>query len=412
MEKNSQTITRYHLLVFAGCWLGGLFDGMDSTFMSAVQPKAVAELLQGVSGVDPNRIASIINSAFLFGWMGGGVLFGIIGDKLGRVRSMLFSILLYAVFTGCAGFSQTWWHLALFRFLTGLGIGGELVSITTFLSEVWVERSRAFAIGVLLTSYQAGVLVAGLVTRNVDHWRTVFFIGALPALLTIFLRLALRESEKWRTSVQSSHEDLSLLGEVLSPRHRRNAFLGALAFGGLLIGYWASLSWIPQWVQSFFPASYPGNIERGTTLFWQGLAAVCGCASAGWLCERIGRRRTIMVSYAGCFASSALLFLSNHSFSNRIYVQVAILGYFIGLAQAVMYIYLPELFPTRIRATAVGFGLNAGRFATAIAVLFVGTIVQQFGGYGPSALFFAGSYLIAVIAAYFSSETRGKGLPA
>jgi MFS family permease len=412
MNAIPQKITRYHLLVFVGCWLGGLFDGMDSTFMSAVQPKAVAELLNGVVDADPNRIASIINSAFLFGWMGGGILFGMIGDKLGRVRSMLFSILLYAVFTGCAGFSQTWWHLAIFRFLTGLGIGGELVSITTFLSEVWVERSRAFAIGVLLTSYQAGVLVAGLVTRNVDYWRTVFFIGALPAVLTVFLRMALRESEKWRSSVQSSHEDLSLLGEVLSPANRRNAILGALAFGGLLIGYWASLAWIPQWVQSFFPASYAGNVERGTTLFWQGLAAVCGCASAGWLCERIGRRATIMLSYAGCFAASALLFLSNTTFSTQIYVQVAILGYFIGLAQAIMYIYLPELFPTRIRATAVGFGLNAGRLATAIAVLFVGTIVQQFGGYGPSALFFAGSYLIAVIAAFFSKETKGKGLPA
>ncbi|MFM7775298.1 MAG: MFS transporter, partial [Candidatus Kapaibacterium sp.] len=113
-----------------------------------------------------------------------------------------------------------------------------------------------------------------------------------------------------------------------------------------------------------------------------------------------------------CFAAPALLFLSNDTFSTRIYLQVAVLGYFIGLAQAVMYIYLPELFPTRIRATAVGFGLNAGRLATAVAVLFVGTIVQLLGGYGPSALFFAGSYLIAVVAAYFSSETRGKGLPA
>ena len=409
--NSDHTITRYHLVVFAGCWLGGLFDGMDSTFMSAVQPKAVAELLQGIQGVDSKHIASLINSAFLFGWMGGGILFGMIGDKLGRVRSMLFSILLYAIFTGCAGFSQTWWQLALFRFLTGLGIGGELVSITTFLSEVWVERSRAFAIGVLLTSYQAGVLVAGLVTRHVDYWRTVFFIGALPAVLTVFLRLALRESDKWRSSVQSSHEDLSLLGEVLSPAHRRNALLGALAFGGLLIGYWASLAWIPQWVQSFFPTGYAGNVERGTTLFWQGLAAVVGCATAGWFSDRIGRRATIMISYAGCFVASAILFTTNTAFSTTVYWEVALLGYFIGLAQAVMYIYLPELFPTRIRATAVGFGLNAGRFATAIAVLFVGTIVNSLGGYGPSALFFASSYLIAVMAAVFSKETKGLGLP-
>ncbi len=410
--QNNSGITRYHILVFAGCWLGGMFDGMDSTFMSAVQPKAVAELLQGHPELDHKQIASYINAAFLFGWMGGGIIFGMIGDKLGRVRSMLFSILLYAVFTGCAGFSETWWHLALFRFLTGLGIGGELVSITTFLSEVWVERSRAVAIGVLITSYQAGVLVAGLVTRQMEYWRHVFFIGALPAVLTIVLRMALKESEKWRAAKQGSHEDISLLAEVLSPAHRRRAWIGAIAFGGLLIGYWASLSWIPQWVQSFFPPDYKGNVERGNTLFFQGLAAVLGCASAGWLSDHLGRRVTIMVSYTGCFAASALLFLSNDSFSATIYWQVALLGYFIGLAQAIMYIYLPELFPTRIRATAVGFGLNAGRFATAVSVLFVGVIVNALGGYGMSAMFFATSYLIAVIAAFFGPETKGKGLPA
>ncbi len=410
-ESNSTRISAYHLVVFFVCWLGGMFDGMDSTFMSAVQPKAVEELLRGTVDLDPYTIASYINAAFLFGWMGGGIVFGLIGDKLGRVRSMLLSILLYAIFTGTAGFAQTWWQLALFRSLTGLGIGGELVSITTFLSEVWVERSRPFAVGALITSYQAGVLIAGIVTRQVEYWRHVFFIGAIPAILTIFLRLSLKESEKWQSSVQHHHEDLSLLGEVLSPRYRRSAWIGAIAFGGLLIGYWASLAWIPQWIQSFFAAGYTGNVERGNVLFFEGLAAVLGCASAGWMSNHLGRRYTIMISYLGSFLASALLFLSNKQFSSLIYWQVSLLGYFIGLAQAIMYIYLPELFPTRIRATAVGFGLNAGRFATGVTVLFVGVIVQTLGGHAQSAMFFATGYLIAVVAAFFGPETKGKGLP-
>lgn len=404
-------ITKYHIIVFIGCWLGGMFDGMDSTFMSAVQPKAIEELLQTTQRDVISHYGGIISSFFLIGWMAGGIIFGMIGDKLGRVRSMLFSILIYAVFTGLAGVSLEWWHLALFRFLTGLGIGGELVSITTFLSEVWVERSRAIAIGILITSYQAGVLIAGLITREVEYWRIVFYIGAVPALLTILLRLTLKESDKWKESIQSSHEDLSLIKEVLSSQHRRNAIIGALAFGGLLIGYWASLSWIPQWIQSFFPVGYKGNIERGTALFWQGLLAVIGCASAGFISDIIGRTKTIMLSYTGCFLASYLLFTTNTTFNNNIYWQVGLLGYFIGLAQAIMYIYLPELFPTRIRATAVGFCLNAGRFATAVSVLFVGTIVTQFGGYGIAAMFFASSYLIAVIVAFFGKETRGLGLP-
>ncbi|MBL7973884.1 MAG: MFS transporter [Candidatus Kapabacteria bacterium] len=407
----STKITKYHILVFVGCWLGGMFDGMDSTFMSAVQPKAIEELLHTTQRDVISHYGGIISSFFLFGWMAGGVIFGMMGDKLGRVRSMVFSILIYAIFTGLAGVSQEWWHLAIFRFLTGLGIGGELVSITTFLSEVWVERSRAIAIGILITSYQAGVLIAGLITREVDYWRYVFYLGAVPALLTILLRMTLKESDKWKESVQTSHEDISLLGEVLSPQHRRNAIIGALAFGGLLIGYWASLSWIPQWIQSFFPVGYKGNIERGTALFWQGLLAVVGCASAGVFSDKIGRTKTIIFSYAGCFLASYLLFTTNTSFNENIYWQVALLGYFIGLAQAIMYIYLPELFPTRIRATAVGFCLNAGRFATAVSVLFVGTIVTQFGGYGSAAMFFASSYLIAVIVAFFGKETRGLGLP-
>lgn len=411
MSTTSQVITRYHILVFIGCWLGGMFDGMDSTFMSAVQPKAVAELMHTDAREVLSAYGSYISFFFLIGWMAGGIIFGMIGDKLGRVRSMLFSILLYAVFTGLAGFSEEWWHLAIFRFLTGLGIGGELVSITTFLSEVWVERSRAVAIGVVIASYQAGVLIAGVITKYVPEWRTVFFIGAIPAVLTIFLRMALRESDKWRESQSQSHEDISLIGEVLSPAHRRNAWVGAMAFGGLLIGYWASLSWIPQWIQSLFPAGYASNNERGTTLFWQGLFAVLGCISAGWLSDRIGRTRTIMLSYAGCFGASALLFLSNNAFSSSIYWQVSILGYFIGLAQAIMYIYLPELFPTRIRATAVGFCLNAGRLATAIAVLFVGIIVTALNGFGNAAFFFAFSYIIAIIAAFFGRETKGLGLP-
>ncbi|MCX8051798.1 MAG: MFS transporter [Chlorobi bacterium] len=407
----SQRITRYHLLVFLGCWLGGMFDGMDSTLMTVVLPSAIGDLTGSMSPENVGHYGSLVGSMFLFGWMTGGIVMGMIGDRLGRVRSMIISISLYALFTGVAGLSQTWWQLGICRFLTGLGIGGELVSITTFLAEVWPERSRAVAIGVLITSYQAGVLIAGTIVKLVPFWRTVFFIGALPAVLTIFLRLALRESDRWIESKEHRGEDYRLLAELFSREHRRNVAVGATAFGALLIGYWASLSWIPAWIQTFFVPP-DGSSQRALATMWQGLAAVVGCSIAGWLADRIGRVPTIALSFSGCFLASALLFLTNERFSSIIYAESALLGFFIGLAQAIMYVYLPELFPTRIRATAVGFCLNAGRLSTAVAVLFVGVIVQTLGGFAQSAMLFACAYLVAVAATFWARETKGTPLPA
>lgn len=420
-------ISKYHLLVFLGCWLGGIFDGMDSTLMSVAMPSAITTLTGSSDKAVIGTIASYVTCLFLLGWTAGGILFGIIGDKLGRVRSMILSILLYALFTGLAGFAQNWWQLGICRFLTGLGIGGELVSISTFLTEVWPARSRAIAIGVLITSYQAGVFMAGSINTLFSDWRTTFWIGALPALLVIFLRTALKESDRWmeakERSLHSGHTG-SHWGQLFQPAHRQALLIGGLAFGGLLIGYWASLSWIPLWVQDLLQNSGNGK-ERGVVTMYQGLAAVLGCSMAGFFSDWLGRRRTIMLASLGCLVTSALLFLGNTGFSNAIYWQTALLGYFIGLMQAVMYIYLPELFPTLIRASATGFCLNVGRLATALAVFYVGDLIQlinrhQLGAqwfgnpalsdYGVAAFLFALPYLASMGAALFGRETKGQPL--
>lgn len=405
-------INKYHLLVFLCCWLGGIFDGMDSSLMSVALPSAIGELVGSHDKLIVSQIGSYVSAIFLIGWMLGGVLFGFIGDKLGRVQSMIFSILLYAAFTGLAGLAQNWPQLALCRFLTGLGIGGELVSIATFLTEVWPERSRAVAVGALITSYQAGVFLAGSVNFLFANWRTVFFVGALPALLVIVLRLSLKESDRWmqdRDHRLTLAEEQSQLQALFASHHARSLIVGGLAFGGLLIGYWASLSWIPTWVQSLLSTN--GSNERGLVTMFQGLAAIAGCTLSGFLCDWLGRKKSLLIAFCGCFACSVLLFTGNPHFTNKIYWETALLGFFIGLAQAVMYIYLPELFATRVRATGTGFCLNVGRFVTVIAVFFVGTLVAYFGGYAKAALAFSFAYLIGAIASLFGFETKGQVLP-
>lgn len=420
-------ISKYHLLVFLGCWLGGIFDGMDSTLMSVAMPSAIGELTGSTEKAVIGPIASYVTSIFLIGWMLGGILFGVIGDKLGRVRSMIFSILLYALFTGLAGLAQNWPQLAVCRFLTGLGIGGELVSISTFLAEVWPARSRAVAIGVLITSYQAGVFIAGSINTLFTDWRMTFWIGAMPALLVIFLRAAMKESDKWveaREKSLQAHKPPSHFRSLFQAQNARSLLVGGVAFGGLLIGYWASLSWIPLWVQDLLKNSGVGN-ERGIATMYQGVAAVIGCSMAGLFADWIGRRQTIIWSSLGCVLASALLFLSNTGFSPVVYWQTALLGYFIGLMQSVMYIYLPELFPTLIRASGTGFCLNIGRFVTAIAVFFVGDLIHSvdqqglaqglFGNpnlssYGVAAFLFSLAYFGSIIAAIYGQETKGKPL--
>ena len=407
----------YYWLVFVGCWVGGIFDGMDSNMFPVLLPNILHDILHTTDKAIISHAGSVITCVFLLGWTAGGVLIGFVGDKLGRVKSMVLSILLYSIFTGLVGLTHTVWQLAICRFLTGLGIGGELVSISTLLSEVWPERSRAFIVGILITSYQAGVLLSGLVSQWVPDWRWAFFAGAIPAVLALLLRLKLSEPEKWleekNRQVCAGEKSFPLI-TIFEPQYRQNLILGSFIFGGLLIGYWASLVWIPTWIQDLITRT-PGIIsnghEKSIATVYHSIGGIMGCTIAGLLADKIGRRVTIVVGVMGGFITSVILFTTNPVFSTLIYWQDFILGLFISILQAIIYIYLPELFPTKIRATGVGFCLNVGRVAASIACLYMGTLVLALGGYAQAALVFSVAYLLTLIAVLFAPETKGKLLP-
>jgi MFS family permease len=268
-------------------------------------------------------------------------------------------------------------------------------------------------VGSLITSYSVGVFLSGWVTTVVPEWRYAFFVGALPAVMAILLRLKLDEPEKWKQEKENqlaTQYQVLPLKEIFQPQYRRNLVLGGTVFGSLLVGYWASLAWVPTWIQDLLGSQAVG-IEKSIATQYHGIGSFIGCLLAGVLAEQWGRRWTIAIGSLGAFLVSAWMFLSNAHFSSIIYWQDALLGLFIGGLQGIIYIYLPELFPTRVRATAVGFCLNVGRFVTAIAVLFMGPLVSFFGGYAGAATAFACAYVIGVGAGLLGQETKGQILP-
>ncbi|MBO9542025.1 MFS transporter [bacterium] len=401
-----QGVRPFHLFAFLACWLGGVFDGLDSTVMAMAMPQALGELLGGAGPAVVGLVGGWISSAFLLGWMLGGLGFGYLGDRIGRVKAMVISVGLYSVFTGLAGFSPNWQVLLVCRFLTGIGVGGELVAITTYLSEVWPERSRAIAVGALITSYSTGVFLAGALHYRIHDWRLLFMVGALPALLAVLLRWGLREPERWQAQRGAPGR---LLKHLLAPEHRKGLLVGAVAYTSLLVGYWGTLAWVPTWAQAL-PGS-PAEVRSLVTL-WNGVGSIVGCLLAGVLAQALGRRKGLMLGFAGAFGAAFWLFAGHGAFSPRVYAATAMLGLCLGLTQAGLSVYLPELFPTAIRGSAAGFCLNVGRLVTAIAVLGVGPLVALFGGFGPMALVFAGIFWVGLVAAWLGTETKGEALPA
>lgn len=390
----------YPWIVLAVCWLGGVFAGMDANLFSVMLSPVIGDIAGHPGQAETIRLGSYVLSTFLFGWMVGGIVMGLASDYLGRVKMLALSIVFYACFTGLTAYAQSIPSLACCRFGTGLGVGGTMVGISIFLSETWRSSSRAAAIGVLVTSYQVGVLLSGTISHFFPEWRSAFAMGAFPVVIAAcvlgyFREPALKTEEKKESS---------------NSFNQKHLWIGGILFGSLLVGYWASLTWIPTWMQGLLGDHAIGHEKNFATML-HGSCAIAGCLIAGPLSDWIGRRAVIFLSYSGALVVSLWMFLGHETFTPLLYVYFGALGFFIGVAQAVMYIYLPELFSRRVRATCVGFCLNAGRLVTGVAILFMGIIIQWFGGYVEALSAFSAIYAAGVAFSYFAPETKSNELP-
>lgn len=417
-------VTGYQWLVLFVAWLGWAFDAMDSTIYSLVLQPALRELLQtrssAVSQQDIGWYGGLIFSVFLIGWAIGGSAFGVLADRFGRTRTLAVTILIYAVFTGLAALSATWWQLGLYRFFTALGIGGEWAAGAALVAEVWPEEKRAKAAGLLQSAWAAGFFAAAvfnLLLRG-SGWRALFLAGVAPALVALLVRLWVREPARWlaaQAQQRRSGERLPhKLPQLFSPELIRSTLTGSgLAFVAVF-GLWGATNWTPTLVRSLpglqglEAAELTSYVSYATMML--NLGALGGYLSFGPLADRFGRRAVFGLMCAGSLVMLPTTFLTPHSFP-QVLLLLPLLGFFNNGIFSGFAIYLPELYPTRIRATGAGFCFNVGRVLAAAGPFLTGLLVKALGSFGRAASAIALIYVLGLLILPFAPETKDKPLP-
>ncbi len=412
-----QGLTGRQWQVLVVAWLGWMFDVMDILVYNYVKTPACRDLLRASPG-DPAiaQWAGGILAISLCGWAAGGIVFGILGDKIGRTRTMVLTILVYSVFTGLAYFSQSVWQLALFRFLTGLGGGGEWAAGASLLAEVFPKRSRVWAACVLQAACSGGILLAILVSHLVgeEGWRYAFLVGIVPALLTVWVRLGLKEPEQWRHAAEAHRRrELGSLPELFSPRFRRHTVVGVLLALSGVFGIWGANYWTPELLKLVAPE------HKTLVLNLQTVAQFLGFVFCAPLAEGRGRKFAFAFYFLGSLVATPLAFHATSSLVTAV-VLVPIMGFFTGGMFSGYIVYFPELYPTRLRVTGSGFCYNVARITAAPGPWLMGLLQGYFAsafGLGPlatlrwSATVIAAVYVVGLAVLPFAEETRGKPLP-
>ena len=414
-RTESVGLTRYQVLVLVVAWLGWIFDSMDATIYNLVLTPALRELLGSRSS--PENVGwygGIILAIFLVGWAVGGVLFGMLADYLGRARTLVITILIYAVFTGLAGFAHSWWELGVYRFLTALGIGGEWAAGATLVAEVLPERLRVKGAGILQSAWAAGYFLAAGVYWLLSSysWRVMFFVGLVPALVAMFARLKVREPERWKQAKATGGNRLTLW-ELFTPKRRRDTLVGsALAFVAVF-GLWGATNWTPSLVRELLEPlrRTPAEVTKLVSYAVMSLnvGALVGYFSFPPLAERIGRRAAFLIMMLGAALTLPATFLLPTSYGTMLLVLPA-LGFFTNGIFSGFPIYLPELYPTRMRATGAGFCFNAGRVLAASGPFLTGYLVVHLGTMARAASSVALIYLCGTLVLLFARETKGQAL--
>ncbi|HTL15694.1 MAG TPA: MFS transporter [Patescibacteria group bacterium] len=407
-----QTSERDRWLVLTAAFLGWMFDGVEQGVFPLVARPALQDLLGTEADALIGPWMGYITALFLVGAACGGLVFGWLGDRLGRVRAMIFSILTYSLFTGCCYFAHSAAQLGCFRFLAAIGMGGEWSLGVALVMECWPERRRPILAGAIGAAANVGFGLVGAlgmafhVTR--DSWRWVMLAGAAPAILALFIARYVPESRRWQDAVISA--DARPVRGIFSPALRWTTLLGIIFAAIALIGTWGSVQWLPSWADQLTHGQ-SGN-AKGMVQILIAAGAVLGCFAGSWIGARLGRRPAYFLLCLSSLICCAALFRGADGYG--LFFQV--MTFVVGVCTAAMYgwlpLYLPELFPTAVRATGQGVCYNSGRILAAVGAIEMGRLVELFhGSYARAGATITLVYLAGLLLIWLSPETRGKPLP-
>ena len=423
-------VTGYHWLVVIIASGGWLFDCMDQRLFVLARESALRELLRGDADATAalRTYSGYATTAMILGWATGGIVFGMMSDKVGRVRTMVLTLLIYAGFTGLSGLARTWVDFTAYRFLVGLGVGGMFGAATTLVAESVPGQLRALALGSLQALSATGNIIGSLISLQVQPgaqavwgqysgWRVLFFVGILPALLVIPIVFVLKEPQAWLTARAEAERGArtKAVGSPLelfrNPRWRRNTLVGLFLGVSGMIGLWGIGFYSPELISTALEGEPQHVVDtvRGWGLAFQDMGAFAGMvlftAVAAFLSRRVAFLGALLLSMG-----VTMFVFGNLKSASDAYWMLPMMG-FAQLAVFAGYsIYFPELFPTRLRGTGVGFCYNTVRYLAAPAPMLFGYLVTLLS-FRTAGMLMSAVYLVGVVALIWAPETKGQPLP-
>jgi MFS family permease len=394
-------------------WLGWLFDGLDMHLYTLIATPFVARLLDvAPSHASVGLYSSWIQAAFLFGWALGGGLFGRLGDRIGRSRALVLTILTYAIFTGAGYLAQTWWHLLIFRFLSALGIGGEWAVGAALLAETWPRKWRYELAAVLQSAVNIGILAAGLVGMALAGFdeRYVFLVGLAPALIVLWIRQAVPETDDWQAAQAAGAHEPRALADLFRGRTLRITLLTMLVCALSLTAHWAFMFWSAQHVRQLEEVARRTAEEKTTLVSWLVVvlmvSSIVGNFVAAAVARRLGYKRTIAIMALAYFAAMTGAYFRPQPLA-VLWIYFPLIGVCSGFF-ALFTMYLPPLFPTLLRTTGAGFSYNIGRIAAAVGTVVFG-LASPIGDKRMALLYSGFLFLPAALAALALPERAAEG---
>ncbi|TAM86148.1 MFS transporter [bacterium] len=412
--------------------LGWLFDGYETYALILTLGMALHQLLAPSQYARIPFFAGAVIAITLLGWGLGGILGGILADYIGRKRMMIYAMIGYSVLTGLTALSWSWISFALLRFLVGIAIGSEWGTGTAMVAELWPNGTRGKGAGLMQCGLGIGFFVASAIWLFVSGmgptaWRFMFLLGIVPAFVTLWIRAKVPESALWEKTNQHRTQALerakggekldkaqqhltrfTLVDLFADPVVRRNTIVGLLMSGTTTLAWWGISTWVPPYIGSLAAknglsapqwASYAGMIYN--------VGAVAGYIALGFFADRFGRKPVTLAYFVVSLILTPVLFLWTHNLTALL--VVALVNGFFTLGQySWMPTWLPEIYPTHMRATGVAFSFNVPRFVAFLGPLVAGSLIASFGGYGKAASIVGLIYIVGIVATPFFPETNGK----